>query len=119
VSRLLFTYALAQKATIVRIVRPAAKIATWLIAAPFVALSLGTIAADGMAIPTSRFAPARSAPPALSWPQSAAYRCSSGGNEVHRRVSPPAMRYNDTDSALSLVPITQDRKGQGYAINSR
>jgi hypothetical protein len=50
VSRLLFTYALAQKATIVRIVRPAAKIATWLIAAPFVALSLGTIAADGMAI---------------------------------------------------------------------
>jgi len=41
VSRLLFTYALAQKATIVRIVRPAAKIATWLIAAPFVALSLG------------------------------------------------------------------------------
>jgi hypothetical protein len=29
---------------------PAAKIATWLIAAPFVALSLGTIAADGMAI---------------------------------------------------------------------
>lgn len=49
-SRLLFTYALAQKATIVRIVRRAAKIATWLIAAPFVALSLGTIAADGMAI---------------------------------------------------------------------
>jgi hypothetical protein len=32
------------------IVRPAAKIATWLMAAPFVALSLGTIAADGMAI---------------------------------------------------------------------
>jgi len=31
VSRLLFTYALAQKATIVRIVRRAAKIATWLI----------------------------------------------------------------------------------------
>jgi hypothetical protein len=50
VSRLLFTYALAQKATIVRIVRPAAKIATWLIAAPIVALSLGTIAAGGMAI---------------------------------------------------------------------
>jgi len=50
VSRLLFTYALAQKATIVRIVRRAAKIATWLIAAPFVALSLGTIAAEGMAI---------------------------------------------------------------------
>jgi hypothetical protein len=50
VSRLLFTYALAQKATVVCIVRPAAKIATWLMAAPFVALSLGTIAADGMAI---------------------------------------------------------------------
>ena len=69
--------------------------------------------------PPPQFAPARSAPPALSWPQSAAYRCSSGGNEVHRRVSPPAMRYNDINSALSLVPITQDRKGQGYAINSR
>jgi hypothetical protein len=50
-ARLLFACALAQNATIIRAVRPAAKIATWLIAAPFMALTLGTIAADGMAIP--------------------------------------------------------------------
>jgi len=49
-ARLLFAYALAQNATIIT-VRPAAKILTWLIAAPFMALILGTIAADGMAIP--------------------------------------------------------------------